>query len=300
MGGSLRKSKKSRPTVRVGRIKKKQPKVVPVQLPGTNKSLEWDPKQSLEDNYARLGLATHSVAPKNSRKGERATYKQVPTDAPEVEPEAVTAKELDKATGKAKREGLPPRLTNMQRVYVGQLVAKYGEDVEVRDRMRTWTWRMQVECPTIVEPKRILRSSISSFLSNPLIPVVCHDPRFEAECDAAPRGDPEGALCPLPRPRGEEPSQEAKSFLIWNAPNPDATEIVGLGERKIWGDGPVASLLLLSGGRGVVQCPGEIVQPLATRKEPLLVLRGGEAQFYLTYQAHECKKRVLELVGKGD
>eukprot|EP00899_Mesostigma_viride_P006570 jgi/Mesvir1/15914/Mv08238-RA.1 len=38
----------------------------------------------------------------------------------------------------------------------------------------------------------------------------------------------------------------------------------------------VASLLLLSGGEVVIQRPGEVVQPLATREEPLLILRGGE------------------------
>eukprot|EP00969_Alexandrium_andersonii_P042899 1881481-Alexandrium_andersonii.AAC.1 len=40
----------------------------------------------------------------------------------------------------------------------------------------------------------------------------------------------------------------------------------------------VASLLLLSGGEVVIQRPGEVVQPLATREEPLLILRGGEGE----------------------
>eukprot|EP00899_Mesostigma_viride_P009426 jgi/Mesvir1/18485/Mv14330-RA.1 len=49
-----------------------------------------------------------------------------------------------------------------------------------------------------------------------------------------------------------------------------------------WLEAKVASLLAAAeraaGGQVVVQLPGEVVQPLATRKEPLLVLTGGEGE----------------------
>lgn len=154
MGGSRRSLKRGKPKVRVGAPSKKKGKGVPepLLLPGASTSLEWNIKASQTANYRKFGLASNPnlksgrnadplgggvgqlVSHRKGREGEEGEEGER-TDEEEgsdEEPDEVRA-----ALGKKRKHGPSQplqRLTKMQRVYVGNLITKHGEDVEAMSR----------------------------------------------------------------------------------------------------------------------------------------------------------------------
>lgn len=159
MARSRRKFKAGKPKVQVGlkRKKKKAARPQPVVLPGRSEIAEWDEKATLTANYRALGLAANpnfmggrqsagAQSSLNTRprplpppgdvaqgEGGDAGADDVPSGSDD-EPD-----ELRAMLGKRRKAGPekpPQRLTHMQRVYVRQLIAAHGDDVEAMSRDR--------------------------------------------------------------------------------------------------------------------------------------------------------------------
>ncbi|KAF7804849.1 nucleolar protein 16 [Senna tora] len=154
MGGSRRKYKRSKPKVKVGLPKKKPGVFKPAfSLPPkllhslADKDPKWDDKGSVIHNYKSFGVVSNpnllSVRSRTSHIVEIDSL-QVPLP-PAVSDEASAEQELldsgsdleeddlKSALGKQRRDGksAPPQpLTAMQRLHIGRLVDKYGDDYQ--------------------------------------------------------------------------------------------------------------------------------------------------------------------------
>ncbi|RWR76517.1 nucleolar protein 16 isoform X1 [Cinnamomum micranthum f. kanehirae] len=147
MAGSRRKSKKSRPKVRVG-LPKKHPNIfkpaftLPAKLRSLISDKEWDEKASVLSNYKSLGVVSNP----NLLSVRSRTPHIIETDSLQVprstQPDSsvlddpgsdLEEDDLKSALGKKRKDGknapLQP-LTTMQRVYIGRLVKKYGDDYQ--------------------------------------------------------------------------------------------------------------------------------------------------------------------------
>ncbi|KAJ7977559.1 nucleolar protein 16-like [Quillaja saponaria] len=155
MGGSRRKYKKSRPKVQVG-LPKKNPRVfkpafnLPPKLLNSlvEKGSKWDDKGSVIHNYKSFGVVSNpnllSVRSRTSHIVESDSL-QVPPPRSELSDETnaeldlsdsgsdLEEDDLKTALGKKRRDGksAPPQpLTAMQRLHIGRLVDKYGDDYQ--------------------------------------------------------------------------------------------------------------------------------------------------------------------------
>ncbi|KAL2238980.1 uncharacterized protein LOC105163135 [Sesamum indicum] len=150
MGGSRRKYKRSKPKVRVG-LPKKNPHIFKpaFNLPPKLKSLldplsQWDEKASVIENYKSFGVVSNP----NFLGVRSRTPHIVESDALQVPPSGdgvvsefepiesgsdLEEDDLKSALGKKRTDGkhtpLQP-LTAMQRIHVGCLVEKYGDDYQ--------------------------------------------------------------------------------------------------------------------------------------------------------------------------
>ncbi|XP_031497628.1 nucleolar protein 16 [Nymphaea colorata] len=160
MARSRRKYQKSRPKVRVG-LPKKKPNIfkpafsIPPKLCSvTDASGEWDDSGSVLTNYRSFGVVSNpnflGVRARTNHIVESRAL-QVPLEKNVEDGDAgdstmgnpqfagddsgsdLEEDDLKSALGKKRRDGkvmpLQP-LTKMQRVYVGQLISKYGDDYE--------------------------------------------------------------------------------------------------------------------------------------------------------------------------
>ncbi|KAL5561472.1 hypothetical protein UlMin_031219 [Ulmus minor] len=158
MGGSRRKSKRSRAKVRVALPPKKPnvfkpafclPPKLRSLLEGTDPASapKWDDEGSVIQNYKSFGFASNpNLLGVRSR-----TSHMIETDALQVPPQPIAQSDEDaeldldnpgsdleeddlkSALGKKRRDGksAPPQpLTAMQRIHIGQLVEKYGDDYQ--------------------------------------------------------------------------------------------------------------------------------------------------------------------------
>nr|KJB23276.1 hypothetical protein B456_004G089300 [Gossypium raimondii] len=156
MGRSRRKYKQSRAKVKVG-LPRKNPHVFKpcFTLPPKLRSLanvddalsKWDDKASVIQNYKSFGVVSNpnylGVRSRTSHIVESDSL-QVPHSPPSDEPadefepidsgSDLEEDDLKTALGKKRRDGksthLQP-LTTMQRLYIGQLIEKYGDDYQV-------------------------------------------------------------------------------------------------------------------------------------------------------------------------
>ncbi|XP_041019950.1 nucleolar protein 16-like [Juglans microcarpa x Juglans regia] len=153
MGGSRRKYKKLKPKVRVG-LPKRKPNVfkpafsLPPKLSSLlPQDLKWDDKASVIHNYKSFGVLSNpnmlGVRSRTSHIIESDSL-QVPqtSDGPETASSELDPidsgsdleeDDLKTALGKQRRDGesAPPQpLTSMQRLHIGRLIEKYGDDYE--------------------------------------------------------------------------------------------------------------------------------------------------------------------------
>lgn len=149
MGGSRRKSKKSRPKVRVG-LPKKHPNVFKpaFTVPPKLRSLvepavsQWDDKATRLRNYKTFGFVSNpnllSVRSRTSHIIESDSLQLPPSSALEEDPALDSGSDLEEddlkeALGKKRRDGrhagLQP-LTAMQRRHIQKLIDKYGDDYQ--------------------------------------------------------------------------------------------------------------------------------------------------------------------------
>ncbi|KAF5731449.1 nucleolar protein 16 [Tripterygium wilfordii] len=143
-------SKKSTAKVRVG-LPKKNPNVfkpafcLPPKLRSLAHDSKWDDKASVIQNYKSFGLVSNpnllGVRCRTSHviETESLQVPPSPSDQPADESEPIDSgsdleeDDLKSALGKKRRDGkqacLQP-LTTMQRVHIGRLVEKYGDDYQ--------------------------------------------------------------------------------------------------------------------------------------------------------------------------
>lgn len=154
MGRSRRKYKRSRTKVRVGLPKKNPHLFKPAfSLPPKLRSLvdelpQWDDKASVIQNYKSFGLVSNpnllGVRSRTSHFVESESLQvPQPSDEPANEFEPIdSGSELEEddvksALGKKRKDGktapLQP-LTTIQRVYIGRLVERYGDDYQAMFR----------------------------------------------------------------------------------------------------------------------------------------------------------------------
>ncbi|KAK9201844.1 hypothetical protein WN944_017052 [Citrus x changshan-huyou] len=154
MGRSRRKYKRSRTKVRVGLPKKNPHLFKPAfSLPPKLRSLvdelpQWDGKASVIQNYKSFGLVSNpnllGVRSRTSHIVESESLQVTqPSDVPANEFEPIdSGSDLDEddvksALGKKRKDGktasLQP-LTTIQRVYIGRLVERYGDDYQAMFR----------------------------------------------------------------------------------------------------------------------------------------------------------------------
>ncbi|KAF8015097.1 hypothetical protein BT93_H0788 [Corymbia citriodora subsp. variegata] len=165
MGRSRRKYKKSRPKVQVG-LPKKNPRVVKAafNLPPKLRSfirdsvsggdIEWDDMGSVIRNYKSFGVVSNpnllGVRSRNAHTVESGSLQVPPPPQPSSDEAAEAADcdiidsgsdleedDLKSALGKKRRDGksAPPQpLTAMQRVHIGRLIEKYGDDYQAMFR----------------------------------------------------------------------------------------------------------------------------------------------------------------------
>lgn len=148
MGGSRRKLKKNRSKVRIG-LPKKKPGVfkpaftVPKELQQLSSGSEWNVRGRVVGNYRSFGVVSNP-----NLLSVRATTPQIvecsslliPSHDEQIRLDDDLAYGSDRETddvraalGKRRRDGkaAPLRsLTTMQRVYIGRLIEKYGDNYE--------------------------------------------------------------------------------------------------------------------------------------------------------------------------
>ncbi|XP_042939390.1 uncharacterized protein LOC122274415 [Carya illinoinensis] len=146
VGGSRRRYKKSKLKVRVG-LPRKNPNVCKpaFSLPPKLRSLlpqdpNWDGKASVIQNYKSFGVVSNpNYLGVRSRTSHIIETESLQVPHPSLEPEAAPtdydpiASDLKSALGKQRSDGksAPPQpLTAMQRLHIGQLIEKYGDDYE--------------------------------------------------------------------------------------------------------------------------------------------------------------------------
>ncbi|KAK1292033.1 hypothetical protein QJS10_CPB17g01312 [Acorus calamus] len=162
MAHSRRKYKKSRAKVRVA-LPKKKPNVfkpafsLPPQL---SSSSEWDDKASLLKNYRSFGVVSNpnllGVRARSTPLVLQSSSLQLPRDVDDLlhdeDPGSdLESDDLKTALGKRRRDGkqaAPLMLTAMQRLHVGKLVEKYGDDYQAMF-MDTKLNRMQHSAGTL-------------------------------------------------------------------------------------------------------------------------------------------------------
>lgn len=153
MGGSRRKSKKSRPKVKVGLPKKNPRSIKPAfslppklqSLLGDTDFMKWDDKGSVIQNYRSFGFVSNpNLLGVRSR-----TPHLIQTDSLQVPPPVsdtpisefdpidpgsdIEEDDLKSALGKKRKDGktaLPQPLTKMQRCHIGRLIEKYGDNYQ--------------------------------------------------------------------------------------------------------------------------------------------------------------------------
>ncbi|KZV32354.1 hypothetical protein F511_03637 [Dorcoceras hygrometricum] len=168
MGGSRRRYKRSKPKVRVA-LPRKNPRLFKsaFNLPPKLKSLmdplsRWDAKGSVIDNYKSFGVVSNpnflGVRSRTSHIVESDSLQLPPSGdnvVSEFEPvdsaSDVEEDDLKSALGKTRTDGrsgsLQP-LTAIQRLHVGHLVEKYGDDYQ-RMFMDTKLNKMQHSVATL-------------------------------------------------------------------------------------------------------------------------------------------------------
>eukprot|EP00270_Netrium_digitus_P008904 TRINITY_DN2694_c0_g1_i1.p1 TRINITY_DN2694_c0_g1~~TRINITY_DN2694_c0_g1_i1.p1 ORF type:complete len:211 (+),score=27.34 TRINITY_DN2694_c0_g1_i1:102-734(+) len=174
MGGSRRRLKKGKPKVKVGLPKKRkelcQPDSVTLPAEAGSKRLDWDGEKTLNANYIAMGLVSNPnfKGGRNTRTAKAAAVSgnlssneasgssatdgnessgEVPPhlnglsgaallslDADDEDDFGLEPEGVKEALGKAPRKDPLPRLTRMQRTYVGRLIQKYGDDYEAMFR----------------------------------------------------------------------------------------------------------------------------------------------------------------------
>ncbi|KAG9443783.1 hypothetical protein H6P81_015123 [Aristolochia fimbriata] len=153
MGGSRRKLKKSRSKVRIALPRKKPHVFKPAfTIPPKLRSLiaeeeaQWDESGSVLSNYRSFGIVSNpnlvGAMSRTSQKIESGAL-QVPPPPDSINLDDVDSgsdleeDDLKSALGKKRRDGkaapLQP-LTAIQRVYIGRLIEKYGDDYEMMFR----------------------------------------------------------------------------------------------------------------------------------------------------------------------
>ncbi|PSS06219.1 Nucleolar protein [Actinidia chinensis var. chinensis] len=154
MGRSRRKYRKSRQKVQVG-LPKKNPRVFKpsFSLPPKFRSivessdLKWDDKGSVIENYKSFGVVSNpNLLGVRSRTNHIIEIGSLQVPPPPPTPDAAGAEfesddsgsdleedDLKSALGKKRRDGksapLQP-LTNLQRIHIGKLVEKHGDDYQ--------------------------------------------------------------------------------------------------------------------------------------------------------------------------
>ncbi|CAN6328526.1 unnamed protein product [Urochloa humidicola] len=151
MGGSRRKLKRSRAKVRVGLPRKKPREFKPAfELPealaaAADGGAGWDAEGSVVKNYAAFGVVANPNLLGAHARGTPRLVQSAPLQAPDIaaarspvpefEPidpgSDLENDDLKSALGKKRRDGksapLQP-LTKIQRVCIGRLIEKYGDD----------------------------------------------------------------------------------------------------------------------------------------------------------------------------
>ncbi|KAA0068000.1 nucleolar protein 16-like [Cucumis melo var. makuwa] len=186
MGRSRRKYKKSRPKVKVG-LPKRNPNVFKPSfcMPPKLRSLlaeqfeedpTWDEKGSVIQNYKSFGVISNpnllSVRSRTDHIVESDSLQVPPSDDPDSVLDSsgsdVEEDDLKTALGKKRKDGksapLQP-LTTLQRVHVGKLIEKYGDDYQ-RMFMDTKLNSMQHSVATL---EKLCKRYHSCLDKNPLI-----------------------------------------------------------------------------------------------------------------------------------
>ncbi|XP_047328421.1 uncharacterized protein LOC124931887 [Impatiens glandulifera] len=150
MGGSRRNHKRHRPKVQVG-LPRKNPNIfkpafcLPPKLRSMVKldDIKWDDKGSVLQNYKSFGVVSNpnllSIRSRSSDRLVESDALQIPQEIDEPISEFDTIDsgsdleedDLKTALGKKRRDGkgAPAQpLTTMQRVHIGKLTEKYGDD----------------------------------------------------------------------------------------------------------------------------------------------------------------------------
>ncbi|KAL5081505.1 hypothetical protein RYX36_009926 [Vicia faba] len=122
-------------TVRVG-LPKKNPKVLkpaftipPKLLQSLVEDPKWDEKGSVKQNYNSFGVVNDPNSLTDSLRAPPSV-----SDDPNDSGSDLEEDDLKSALGKRRRDGksaLPQPLTSIQRLYISQLVEKYGADFQV-------------------------------------------------------------------------------------------------------------------------------------------------------------------------
>ncbi|KAL6630916.1 hypothetical protein ACP70R_028256 [Stipagrostis hirtigluma subsp. patula] len=151
MGGSRRKFKRSHAKVRVGLPRRKPREFKPAfNLPealaaAAGDGTGWDAEGSVVKNYAAFGVVANPNLLGAHARGTPRLVQSAPLQAPDVaaarapvdefEPidsgSDLESDDLKSALGKKRKDGksapLQP-LTKIQRIYIGRLIEKYGDD----------------------------------------------------------------------------------------------------------------------------------------------------------------------------
>ncbi|CAN6337860.1 unnamed protein product [Urochloa humidicola] len=150
MGGSRRKLKRSRAKVRVGLPRKKPREFKPAfELPEALSAVEggagWDAEGSVVKNYAAFGVVANPNLLGAHARGTPRLVQSAPLQAPDITAARAPVPEfepidpgsdlenddLKSALGKKRKDGksapLQP-LTKIQRICIGRLIEKYGDD----------------------------------------------------------------------------------------------------------------------------------------------------------------------------
>ncbi|GJN14175.1 hypothetical protein PR202_gb00964 [Eleusine coracana subsp. coracana] len=151
MGGSRRKFKRSHAKVRVALPRKKSREFKPAfALPealaaAAREGVRWDTEGSVVKNYAAFGVVANPNLLGAHARGTPCLVQSAALQAPDIAAARAPVPEfepidtgsdlenddLKSALGKKRRDGksapLQP-LTKIQRIYIGRLIEKYGED----------------------------------------------------------------------------------------------------------------------------------------------------------------------------
>eukprot|EP00475_Leptophrys_vorax_P042835 TRINITY_DN80730_c0_g1_i1.p1 TRINITY_DN80730_c0_g1~~TRINITY_DN80730_c0_g1_i1.p1 ORF type:complete len:177 (+),score=4.34 TRINITY_DN80730_c0_g1_i1:162-692(+) len=172
MGGSRRRLKRGKPKVRVRLPKIRKPAPSKVQLPD-GEIVEWDRNASLRRNYGSAGLLLDpfKVKPKGDKERPAGAGGEGAESASgeggsgnDGQPETPLSHELLATLGEVKRNPdlPPPRLTRMQRVVIGRLLAVHGTDYKAmsmdikRNRMQHSPSQLRLLCERYLATEKTL------------------------------------------------------------------------------------------------------------------------------------------------